>query len=93
MVEHVIINMNVVLSQIVPGLTIRIEKLGEMVFVNAKNRVKVQLMSFMQLLIVIYNRASITVAIDELDEGVFEYLLGELLHIISEKGKGQLLFI
>ena len=93
MVEHVIINMNVVLSQIVPGLTIRIEKLGEMVFANAKNRVKVQLMSFMQLLIVIYNRASITVAIDELDEGVFEYLLGELLHIISEKGKGQLLFI
>lgn len=113
MVEHVIINMNVVLSQIVPGLTIRIEKLGEMVFANGKKGVKVQLMSLknkkaiplkyesegikkiisiLQLLIVVYNRASITVAIDELDAGVFEYLLGELLRIISEKGKGQLLF-
>lgn len=34
----------------------------------------------------------ITVAIDELDSGIFEYLLGELLNIISEKGKGQLIF-
>ena len=40
----------------------------------------------------IYNKESITVAIDELDSGIFEYLLGELLHIISEKGKGQLIF-
>lgn len=46
----------------------------------------------MQLLIVVYNNSSITVAIDELDSGIFEYLLGELLRIISEKGKGQLIF-
>lgn len=113
MVEKVIVNMNVVLSQIVPGLTIRIENLGEMVFANGKKGVKVQLMSLknskaiplkyesegikkiisiLQLLIVVYNRPSITVAIDELDAGVFEYLLGELLRIISEKGKGQLIF-
>lgn len=112
-VAHVITNMNVVLSQIVPGLTIRVENLGEMVFANGKKGVKIQLMSLknkkpiplkyesegikkivsiLQLLIVVYNRPSITVAIDELDAGVFEYLLGELLRIISEKGKGQLLF-
>ena len=113
MVERVIVNMNIVLSQIVPGLTIRIENLGEMVFANGRKGVKVQLMSLknskaiplkyesegikkiisiLQLLIVVYNRPSITVAIDELDAGVFEYLLGELLRIISEKGKGQLIF-
>lgn len=113
MVEHVISNMNIVLSQIVPGLTIRLEKLGEMVFSNGKKGMRIQLMSMknkkpiplkyesegikkiisiLQLLIVVYNRSSITVAIDELDAGVFEYLLGELLRIISEKGKGQLLF-
>ncbi len=40
----------------------------------------------------VYNRSSMTVAIDELDAGVFEYLLGELLRIIAEKGKGQLIF-
>lgn len=113
MAEHVIANMNVVLEQIVPGLTIRIETLGEMLFANGKKGVKVQLVSLknqkaiplkyesegikkiisiLQLLIVVYNRSSITVAIDELDAGVFEYLLGELLRILSEKGKGQLLF-
>lgn len=51
-----------------------------------------KLISILQLLIVIYNKSSITVAIDELDSGIFEYLLGEILRIISEKGKGQLIF-
>lgn len=51
-----------------------------------------KLVSILQLLIVIYNKSSITVAIDELDSGVFEYLLGEVLRIIAEKGKGQLVF-
>ena len=51
-----------------------------------------KIVSILQLLIVVYNQSSITVAIDELDSGVFEYLLGELVRIISEKGKGQLIF-
>ena len=51
-----------------------------------------KIISVLQLLIVVYNDSSITVAIDELDAGIFEYLLGELLRIISEKGKGQLIF-
>ncbi|WP_297720622.1 AAA family ATPase [Intestinimonas sp.] len=51
-----------------------------------------KIISILHLLIIIYNQSSITVAIDELDSGVFEYLLGELLRIISEKGKGQLIF-
>lgn len=51
-----------------------------------------KIISILHLLIGVYNKSSITVAIDELDSGVFEYLLGELLRIISEKGKGQLIF-
>jgi len=51
-----------------------------------------KIVSILQLLIVVYNHPSVTVAVDELDGGVFEYLLGELLGIISEKGKGQLVF-
>ncbi len=51
-----------------------------------------KIVSVLQLIIVAYNSDSITVAVDELDAGIFEYLLGELLKIISEKGKGQLIF-
>lgn len=112
-VRNVIKNMNVVLLQIVPGLTIGIRELGEMTLQNGKRGQKIQLMSLkndkeiplqyesegikkiisiLQLLIVVYNSSLITVAIDELDAGIFEYLLGELLRIISEKGKGQLIF-
>lgn len=51
-----------------------------------------KIISILQLLIAVYGDDSITVAIDELDSGIFEYLLGELLNIISEEGKGQLIF-
>ena len=51
-----------------------------------------KIISILQLLIVVYNNPSITVAIDELDAGIFEYLLGEILSIISQSGKGQLIF-
>ena len=51
-----------------------------------------KIISVLHLLIGVYNKTSITVAIDELDSGVFEYLLGELLRILAERGKGQLIF-
>lgn len=112
-VIKVIQNMNTVLQQIVPGLTISVKDLGTQVLENGKEGSRIQLMSrknsreiplnyesegikklisILQLLIVVYNQPSITVAVDELDSGVFEYLLGEMLRIISEKGKGQLIF-
>lgn len=51
-----------------------------------------KIISVLNLLIGVYNRSDLVVAIDELDAGVFEYLLGELLSILSERGKGQLVF-
>lgn len=51
-----------------------------------------KIISVLHLLIEMFNRPSTTVAIDELDSGVFEYLLGELLQIISDRGRGQLIF-
>lgn len=113
LVKKIISNMNIVLEEIIPGLTIDIVDLGPMVSKDGKVGRLIQLMSLknnkaipfqyesegikkivsiLQLLIVVYNNPSITVAIDELDAGIFEYLLGELLNIISEKGKGQLIF-
>lgn len=112
-VKKIIDNMNIVLTQLVPGLTISVRDLGSELFANGSAGSKIQLMSnknskeiplryesegikkiisILQLLIVVYNESSITVAVDELDSGIFEYLLGELLRIISEKGKGQLIF-
>ncbi|MDE6671491.1 MAG: ATP-binding protein [Ruminococcus sp.] len=111
--ENLIENMNVVLKEIVPNLTISIRKIGEELSRNNQIMYRVQLLSnkngrpiplcyesegikkifsILQLLINVYNQYSFTVAIDELDSGIFEYLLGELLSIISNKGKGQLIF-
>lgn len=112
-VRKVIDSMNIVLRQIVPGLTIRVMSLGTQLLENGRKGERIQLMSqknsheiplkyesegikkivsILQLLIVVYNQKSMTVAVDELDSGVFEYLLGEILRIISEQGKGQLIF-
>lgn len=51
-----------------------------------------KIISMLGLLIAAYNGQSITIAVDELDAGVFEYLLGEILQIFEESGKGQLIF-
>lgn len=109
MIDH----MNIVLQQLVPGLTINVIDLGPVVseegnmgrllqLMSLKNGKAIpfryesegikKIVSILQLLIVVYNNSSITVAIDEMDSGIFEYLLGEMLNIISEKGKGQLIF-
>ena len=113
LVNKVIDNMNIVLQQLVPGLTLSVVDLGSVVskegnpgrlvqFMSLKNGKAIpfryesagikKIVSILQLLIMVYNNPSITVAIDEMDSGIFEYLLGELLNIISEKGKGQLIF-
>ena len=51
-----------------------------------------RIVSIMSLLIAAYNDASFTIAIDEIDSGIFEYLLGELLSILSDSVKGQFVF-
>lgn len=51
-----------------------------------------KIISVLGLLITLYNNPSTCVAIDELDAGIYEYLLGELLCVIQETGKGQLIF-
>ena len=112
-VEKIISNMNIVLKQLIPGLTVGVKDLGSLLLRNGSQGNRIQFISYrdakeiplkyesegikkiisiLQLLIVVYNQSSITVAIDELDSGVFEYLLGEILRIITEKGKGQLIF-
>lgn len=51
-----------------------------------------KLVAILNMLIATYNNPSMTLAIDELDAGIFEYLLGELLKIFNNSGQGQLIF-
>ena len=112
-ISLIIDSMNIVLQQIIPGLTISIRDYGTQTMNDGHDGRRIELMSrrgsteiplqyesegikkiisILQLLIVVYNKKSITVAVDELDSGIFEYLLGEILKIIAEQGKGQLIF-
>lgn len=51
-----------------------------------------KIISILSTLIAVYNNPNACVVIDELDAGIFEFLLGEMLEVLSENGKGQLFF-
>ena len=51
-----------------------------------------RLVSILSLLIATYNQPFFTIAIDEIDAGIFEYLLGEILKVLSSSAKGQIIF-
>ena len=51
-----------------------------------------KLVSILYGLIMVFNNASTALAVDEFDSGIFEYLLGEILKVVEEYGKGQLIF-
>ena len=52
----------------------------------------IKIVSILNALVLAFGNPSICLAIDELDAGIFEYLLGELLDIVSKSAKGQLIF-
>lgn len=51
-----------------------------------------RIISLLNYLISLYNNPSICLVVDELDAGIFEYLLGEIIGVLSEEAKGQLIF-
>lgn len=51
-----------------------------------------RIISLLNCLIAMYNDPQICLIVDELDSGIFEYLLGELLGVLYEESKGQLIF-
>ena len=52
----------------------------------------IKIISILNALIQAFAHPSICLAIDELDAGIFEYMLGELLDIFNKNAKGQLIF-
>ena len=51
-----------------------------------------KIISILSSLIAMYNNRSICMVVDELDSGIYEFLLGEILSVIEKGGKGQLIF-
>ena len=51
-----------------------------------------KLVSLCSAMISMYNNETVCLVVDELDSGVFEYLLGALVKILHRGGKGQLIF-
>lgn len=51
-----------------------------------------KIISLISSLVDIFNNSHSILIVDEFDSGIFEYLLGELLKIIKNDGKGQFLF-
>ena len=51
-----------------------------------------RIISLLNYLIAYYNSEQICLVVDELDSGIFEYLLGELLGVLKDDAKGQLIF-
>lgn len=52
----------------------------------------IKIISILNALIQAFGNPSICLAIDELDAGIFEYMLGELLDIFHKSAKGQMIF-
>ena len=51
-----------------------------------------KIISILGIIIDMYNNPMVTLVVDELDSGIFEYLLGEIVKILEESGKGQFIF-
>ncbi|MGL4947347.1 MAG: AAA family ATPase [Cetobacterium sp.] len=73
---------------------------GELVSVRGKDEIPLRnesdgikrIVSILGALIGAYNQRNVCLVIDEIDSGVFEYLLGELLEIFSSDMSGQIIF-
>ena len=86
-IEIGIVNAKKLLSRIVGKKDVRLEEYVRSVpYVVEVTSIQDALLKMQQA------KVHMTVVIDELDSGVFEYLLGEIQRILAEKGKGQLVF-
>jgi len=111
--KKIIDQMNIVLTTIIPGLSIDIKNYGSQLKEDGTEGLRIELVSvrgdlgiplkyesdgikkiisILSTLITMFNNPSVCLVVDELDAGIFEYLLGEILQIINESGKGQLIF-
>ncbi len=115
LVEKAVMNMNTVLSELIPGMRLKLRRLGQQLMQDGTEAIVLEpvtvrdghgeqiplrfesegikkLISMLGMFMAAMHSPSMTLAIDELDAGIHEYLLGELLKGFQKDGKGQLIF-
>ena len=100
--ETIIPNTQLEIVNLGNELSEKAEKITKIELLVVKQSIKIPLkyesegikkiISILSTLISMFNNSSICLLVDELDAGIFEYLLGELLSIIEQQGKGQFIF-
>lgn len=60
-------------------------------FKNESDGIK-KIVSILSTIINVYNSKKVIAIIDEFDAGIFEFLLGEIIELLSDDAKGQLIF-
>lgn len=65
---------------------------GDVLPLACESRGILRIVRMLHLLIVAFNDPGATLAIDEMDSGIFEFLYGELVKMFSTHGVGQLIF-
>ncbi|MBQ7974062.1 MAG: AAA family ATPase [Clostridia bacterium] len=104
---------NAVLPEIIPGITLKItnpveeslpngEKYTVFSVVTVRGEKEISLkyesagikkiLCVLSSLIAAFNNSDMCFIVDELDSGVFEYLLGQIVTVFKEDAKGQLIF-
>ncbi|OZG51986.1 AAA family ATPase [Pseudoscardovia suis] len=51
-----------------------------------------RIVGILSLLVRMFNETDTCIAIDEIDSGIFEVLLGDILRVLAQRGRGQLVF-
>ncbi len=100
--EKIIPNLNIGLKkvgeQLMPdaktGVLVELvsEKNGHIIPIRYESDGIKKIISILSMLISVYNNPECCLIVDELDASIFEYLLGEIIEVIKEFGKGQLIF-
>lgn len=115
LVEKTVISLNEVLSRVIPGMRLKLRRLGSQLMQDGSEAIVFEpvttrdgrpeqiplrdesegikkLISMLNMFVAAYHSPTMTLAIDEFDAGLHEYLLGELLVQFRKGGKGQLIF-
>ena len=65
---------------------------GVMIPLKYESEGIIKIISVLNALMCVFNDPSMCLVIDELDSGIYEYLLGELLSVFEKSARGQLIF-